>query len=1015
MQYVGKVLSTVSDFYRDLNPATLSGAVDIIVVQQKSKELKCSPFHVRFGKLQLLRPSDKAVDVIVNDVKADFCMKLGESGEAFFVLETEDDIPSDVQTSPLPSPSLRAADFEVPQYYDLFEAKRSLNHVSTTSTQHLASNRLEKLRSTNHDSFDSPTSSKLSDSLENINRSFIDDTQIQEKFWKHTRPLSVSSDTQLDFSDAAAEIEKLKNNSALLHDEWDWGVDIMNSKVKSLSENNISKSTNTFSSQDLINNKDEHENSQPDNQSLSLCSTIANDISSLFDPMSDLPVKVSLCSIDTINSLSTNQEKLEAFEKNLVSQDQFINNPLEILQNEDSVFLLNGNFYKKSEFSNLIISWILFKAIPAKVKEPLLSTHLGDNMMSNSYKDDDSIDSPNKLFFLKSDRLSETEGKNSNIPQTPESSWRWWKSSKNSQTKKNITLDSHESTSPNSSISTPSKASSGFQQLSPTLHIEPQKSETSPSKSMVKKQDKYFAKTLRLTSSQLESLNLKMGHNTVVFRIQSGKGYCEANIFMYSHDSQLVISDIDGTITKSDALGHLFNMVGRDWTHTGVAKLYTEISKNQYEFLYLTSRAIGQADTTREYLKNVKQGSHILPKGPLLLSPDRLFASFHREVIKRKPHEFKMACLGDIKKLFENDTPFYAGFGNRITDAMSYVSVNVPPTRICTIDPNGDVKFELLLNYKSSYPKMGDLVDLIFPPLKNKINSDFNDFSFWRSPLPVLDDDLDFDMLTNSLEQKNKKSPKSKLLKYPTEVVQNQVLNIKPRPQRSYTISNKVSMNDITDIYSDNIYHSFLNGQQTENTDNMTMVSGNNTSNAALKSMLDYSEIDSEFIEEQNNNSATLAQKIPIATHSTGTLLSNATIETSLISASMLKKSSASVFNSPSDSISFFSKSVDRPTFDDQYYLNNTIPIRRKSSKSENIRAHNNSEHLESFSYSLPNIHHLKFKGIDKADSNNEALDYFEKNSEGFLQYKYNMDDEDDIDSMSSLSDKIDLNDFPYL
>ena len=72
----------------------------------------------------------------------------------------------------------------------------------------------------------------------------------------------------------------------------------------------------------------------------------------------------------------------------------------------------------------------------------------------------------------------------------------------------------------------------------------------------------------------------------------------------------------------------------------------------------------------------------------------------------RKPEVFKMACLRDIQRLFGESArnPFYAGFGNRITDALSYRSVNVPSARIFTIDPAGEVKMELLelAGYKSS-------------------------------------------------------------------------------------------------------------------------------------------------------------------------------------------------------------------------------------------------------------------------------------------------------------------------
>ena len=159
-------------------------------------------------------------------------------------------------------------------------------------------------------------------------------------------------------------------------------------------------------------------------------------------------------------------------------------------------------------------------------------------------------------------------------------------------------------------------------------------------------------------------------------------------------------------IDRSDALGHVFTMIGRDWTHLGVAKLYTDIARNGYKVMYLTSRAIGQADTTRWYLQSIKQNDHQLPEGPVIMSPDRLLASLHREVIMRKPEVFKMACLRDIQRLFgeASRNPFYAGFGNRITDALSYRSVDIPSARIFTIDSTGEVKMELLelAGYRSS-------------------------------------------------------------------------------------------------------------------------------------------------------------------------------------------------------------------------------------------------------------------------------------------------------------------------
>ncbi|GME36264.1 Lipin [Neofusicoccum parvum] len=249
---------------------------------------------------------------------------------------------------------------------------------------------------------------------------------------------------------------------------------------------------------------------------------------------------------------------------------------------------------------------------------------------------------------------------------------------------------------------------------------------------------KSYAKTLRLTNEQLKSLDLKPGENSMSFTVN--RATCQAFIYYWRHDVPIVISDIDGTITKSDALGHVLNMIGRDWTHLGVAKLYTDIATNGYNLLYLTSRSVGQADMTRTYLNGVVQDGHKLPRGPVIMSPDRTMAALRREIYLRKPEVFKMACLRDIMNLFNKptgQTPFYAGFGNRFTDALSYRSVNIPSTRIFTINSNAEVSLDLLsLNkYKTGYQSMREIVDHYFPPVGLLVQNggeEFTDFNYWR-------------------------------------------------------------------------------------------------------------------------------------------------------------------------------------------------------------------------------------------------------------------------------------------
>lgn len=208
-------------------------------------------------------------------------------------------------------------------------------------------------------------------------------------------------------------------------------------------------------------------------------------------------------------------------------------------------------------------------------------------------------------------------------------------------------------------------------------------------------------------------------------------------------------------------------MIGRDWTHIGVAKLYADIVANGYNILYLTSRSVGQADTTRSYLNGVSQEGFKLPKGPVIMSPDRTIAALRREIYLRKPEVFKMACLRDILNLFGQERrPFYAGFGNRLTDALSYRSVNIPSTRIFTINSNAEVSLDLLtLNkYKSSYVTMREVVDHFFPTISLLTTGGAEretDFVFWRDVPEEIDYFSESDSEVDKQIQKEKGSIRS--------------------------------------------------------------------------------------------------------------------------------------------------------------------------------------------------------------------------------------------------------------
>jgi len=107
LQRVSSVLSGLKQWYNEINPATLTGAIDVIVVEQADGTFVSSPFHVRFGKLGVLKAKEKIVDLEVNGEPVNIHMKLDDNGAAFFVEGLDEseihELPAELATSPIPT------------------------------------------------------------------------------------------------------------------------------------------------------------------------------------------------------------------------------------------------------------------------------------------------------------------------------------------------------------------------------------------------------------------------------------------------------------------------------------------------------------------------------------------------------------------------------------------------------------------------------------------------------------------------------------------------------------------------------------------------------------------------------------------------------------------------------------------------------------------------------------------------------------------------------------------------
>ncbi|GEQ68545.1 hypothetical protein JCM33374_g2213 [Metschnikowia sp. JCM 33374] len=617
MQYVEKVGGYVYNQWNSLNPATLSGAIDIIVIEHADGSLHCSPWHVRFGKFRIIKPSQKKIDLYVNEVKTDLPMKLGDGGEAFFVFETDStDLSSSLMTSPVISAS------SSPEISPLASPRKETDPAR--SEPELLDLNQEK-----------PTSEADIDS-----RCGLSDTS---PFGKDEPRGSDSSPSKKDRRWSSGQAEQV--NKPRQHEKLDESP-----KNGGNPEKNEKNEKNEKTDNDQHDQHDQHDDSSD--------------------------------SISQISRLTFERVKR-------ITQD--LNIPSKIDVNGDVILDMDGykpNSQKNIDSSDKLVHNIFLKEMNAIVN--------GNEWLGHEGKEA----SPSEIKLLQSLIKKDEHGQI------------------------RIVYDESEFEDAESDHMAPAN-----------LTIPPEQTDISQTPVVDHdSQDKTYIKTLRLTSEQLLNLNLQYGRNKLVFRSPQGGSQVESDLYLWKSNVPIVISDIDGTITKSDALGHVFNMFGKDWTHPGVANLFQDITRNGYNIMYLTARSVGQADTTRQYLDSINQDGMRLPKGPVILSPDRTMAALRREIILKKPEVFKMACLRDINSLFfsyqsvalgedidDERTPFYAGFGNRITDAISYRSVKIPSHRIFTINPNGEVHMELLelAGYKSSYLHIGELVDQFFPPLKH--------------------------------------------------------------------------------------------------------------------------------------------------------------------------------------------------------------------------------------------------------------------------------------------------------
>ncbi|XP_038557508.1 phosphatidate phosphatase LPIN1 isoform X1 [Micropterus salmoides] len=910
-QLAGQVFVQVKELYKGLNPATLSGCIDVIVVRQPDGSLQCSPFHVRFGKMGVLRSREKVVDIEINGEPVSLHMKLGENGEAFFVEETENTreiVPSYLATSPImsigeqlmesqlgrgssrhhdaiPCSSLpvqtlgpqqsdggttkkrrkrrrkarpeegsgggrreesgeefsededmftidlssdeeREVDGSRSVYGDQGSTANTRTHPSTDWIRSQSNVIKETLsipplcglsiscpQQTSHLSSpvsspnDSRPSTPKSDSeLTTQNKdnpemlwtwgelpqaalpSFLTSHQKQEPATAVSIPVSASThfrairDTgppshthyapqpvqvAADGGDKDDEEKKNEARVGLTTDTGDRARDEQGREVERPLFAEMDGLTACSASPRILHDhldeggnrgspirrtdspsKKKEKRSQhlgADGIYLDDITELEPEVAALYFPKSDGGSSSMRGDSEMMmmGVRSVNQSPQSVGSSGMDSGVDSLSDQIGDLPHV-AISLCGGltdnREITREQFQERAISYQQFSENPSMIDDPNLVVKIG-----NKYYNWNTAAPVMLAMQVYQKPLPQASVENIMKEKMPKKGGRWWFSwrSRNSESKSESVTEAGEDRGEMPSVNRMKDESSSSDEENRSPN---QASGSCQSEPLVSSGSVCYKKTLRLTPEQLASLQLKEGPNDVVFSVTTqyqGTCRCHGTIYLWSWDDKIVISDIDGTITRSDTLGHILPTLGKDWTHQGIARLYHKVSQNGYKFMYCSARAIGMADMTRGYLHWVNERGTMLPIGPVLLSPSSLFSALHREVIEKKPEKFKVECLTDIKHLFyPNTEPFYAAFGNRATDVYSYKEVGVPLNRIFTVNPKGELTQEHAKTSISSFGGLCEVVDHVFPVLARDEGADFScsdtfgQCNYWSTQLP---------------------------------------------------------------------------------------------------------------------------------------------------------------------------------------------------------------------------------------------------------------------------------------
>lgn len=186
-------------------------------------------------------------------------------------------------------------------------------------------------------------------------------------------------------------------------------------------------------------------------------------------------------------------------------------------------------------------------------------------------------------------------------------------------------------------------------------------------------------------------------------------GVAPIHIYSWSSCDRIIIIDIDGTITRSNIRGVVDTVLTEQYQHChdGVCEFFSSLlaettnkseSSGTVRAVYLTSRPIGLANTTRKFLSELRQQSQkkSLPDGAMIGFEGTLTQLLMMELVSKNVHDFKSKTLRNqvlrpFSELGRNNDVLLAGFGNTSMDCQGYHDAGLELHKIYWIDKQSTI------------------------------------------------------------------------------------------------------------------------------------------------------------------------------------------------------------------------------------------------------------------------------------------------------------------------------------